>query len=71
LLPALLGELSALGAEDIAVVLGGIVPEQDREQLLSLGVKAVFGPGSSLPDIAEQLLTLLESSSREAPRVGA
>jgi methylmalonyl-CoA mutase len=71
LLPALLGELSALGAEDIAVVLGGIVPDRDREQLLSLGVKAVFGPGSSLPDIAEQLLALLEGSSREAPRVGA
>jgi methylmalonyl-CoA mutase len=71
LLPALLGELAALGAQDIAVVLGGIVPDQDRKQLLSSGVKAVFGPGSSLPDIAEQLLALLESSSLEAPRGGA
>jgi methylmalonyl-CoA mutase len=64
LLPALLAELARLGAGDIAVVLGGIVPEQDRERLLALGVKAVFGPGSALPDIAQQLLGLLEESTR-------
>ncbi len=66
LLPALLAELEALGAADIAVVLGGIVPAQDREQLLKLGVKAVFGPGSSLPDMAGVLLSLLESSANGA-----
>lgn len=64
LLPALLDELQRLGAADIAVVLGGIVPEQDRPKLLDLGVKAVFGPGSSLPDIAERLLELLEPQPR-------
>jgi methylmalonyl-CoA mutase len=62
LLPALLAELAALGASDIAVVLGGIVPEQDKARLLAQGVKAVFGPGSALPDIAEQLLGLLEGT---------
>jgi methylmalonyl-CoA mutase len=64
LLPALLTELTRLRAGDIAVVLGGIVPEQDRARLLALGVKAVFGPGSALPDIADQLLGLLEESTR-------
>ena len=66
LLPALLGELAALGAKDIGVVLGGIVPAEDRERLLQLGVKAVFGPGSALPDMAGELLTLLESSANGA-----
>ena len=61
--PALLQELAALGAPDIGVVLGGIVPAQDRERLLQLGVKAVFGPGSSLPDMAGELLSLLERSA--------
>jgi len=61
LLPLLLAELAALGAQDIAVVLGGIVPAEDRERLLQLGVKAVFGPGSALPDMAGQLLAVLES----------
>jgi methylmalonyl-CoA mutase len=64
LLPALLAELAALSAGDIQVVLGGIVPAADRQKLLGLGVKAVFGPGSPLPDIADQLLGLLEGAPR-------
>jgi methylmalonyl-CoA mutase len=71
LLPALLAELRALGAEDIAVVLGGIVPAEDRERLLGLGVKAVFGPGSALPDMAAELLSLLERSVNGAVGDGA
>jgi methylmalonyl-CoA mutase len=70
LLPALLQELAALGAGDIQVVLGGIVPDDDRKRLLELGVKAVFGPGSALPDMAAELLTLLESSSQGSPGGG-
>jgi methylmalonyl-CoA mutase len=65
LLPALLEELAALGASDIGVVLGGIVPEADRERLRELGVKAVFGPGSALPDVAADLLALLEVEGQE------
>ena len=61
LLPALLQELAALGASEIAVVLGGIVPAEDRSRLQALGVKAVFGPGSALPSIAAELLSLLEA----------
>jgi methylmalonyl-CoA mutase len=63
LVPALLQELSALGASEIGVVLGGIVPAEDRERLLGLGVKAVFGPGSALPDMAAELLSLLEATT--------
>jgi methylmalonyl-CoA mutase len=63
LLPALLAERESLGAKDIAVVLGGIVPAADRQRLLQLGVKAVFGPGSALPDKANELLSLLERSA--------
>lgn len=36
---------------DIPVVVGGIVPPQDIEELRSLGVAAVFGPGASAQDI--------------------
>ena len=70
LLPALLQELSALGASEIGVVLGGIVPAEDRERLLGLGVKAVFGPGSALPDIAAELLSLLERTAPLDGRAG-
>jgi methylmalonyl-CoA mutase len=70
LLPALLRELEALGASDIRVVLGGIVPAQDQAALLELGVKAVFGPGSALPDMAATLLGLLEGAPSGAGRGG-
>jgi methylmalonyl-CoA mutase len=63
LLPALLEELRRLGAGDIQVVLGGIVPPEDRARLGELGVKAVFGPGSALPDMAASLLGLLEAGA--------
>ena len=70
LVPALLAELATLGASDIAVVLGGIVPDPDRQRLLDSGVKAVFGPGSPLPEIADHLLALLEALPDEAQRGG-
>lgn len=70
LLPALFSELAALGARDIQVIVGGIVPAQDQPALHQLGVKAVFGPGSALPDMAAKLLSLLEASSAGASRAG-
>ncbi|RYZ07837.1 MAG: methylmalonyl-CoA mutase [Myxococcales bacterium] len=63
LLPALLEELRSLGAPDIQVVLGGIVPAEDGQRLRGLGVKAVFGPGSALPAMAAELLGLLEAGA--------
>ena len=45
-------ELDAMGV-DVPVVVGGIVPESDEASLRASGVKAIFGPGSSLPDICE------------------
>jgi methylmalonyl-CoA mutase len=70
LLPALFSELAALGARDIQVVVGGIVPAQDQPALHQLGVKAVFGPGRALPDMAATLLGLLEASIAGASRGG-
>ncbi|MDH6144534.1 hypothetical protein P3T35_006577 [Kitasatospora sp. GP30] len=41
------------GLDDVAVVLGGVIPDEDRPALLAAGVGAVFGPGTPLPVIAE------------------
>ena len=38
---------------DVLVVVGGIIPDEDAEQLKQLGVAAVFQPGASLEEIAE------------------
>lgn len=43
--------LSDHDAEDIVVFGGGIIPEDDRQQLLELGVRQVFTPGATMADI--------------------
>ena len=47
--------VEALRGAPIAVVVGGVVPESDRAALHAAGVSAVFGPGSTLPDVASVL----------------
>ena len=43
--------LNAQGLEDVLLVVGGIVPAESRKELDALGVKGIFGPGSSLTEI--------------------
>ncbi len=47
--------LEKMGAKDIIVVGGGIIPEEDKAKLLKLGITGLFGPGSSLEDIVEHV----------------
>lgn len=53
LVPKILEGLKAQGADDITVIVGGIIPTDDARRLKELGVAEVFGPGSSLKDIIE------------------
>ena len=52
LLPELVQCLKDRGAEDILVICGGIIPQQDYQFLLDAGVAAIFGPGTPVPDAA-------------------
>ena len=52
LLPELVQCLKDKGAEDILVICGGIIPQQDYQFLLDAGVAAIFGPGTPVPDAA-------------------
>ena len=52
-------ELEERGAADIQVIVGGIIPEEDVEALLRIGVKASFGPGSSITTIAKTVKDLV------------
>jgi len=49
------------GREDVAVIVGGIVPDDDREALASLGVRGVFGPGST----ADELLGYIKQNAND------
>ncbi len=55
LMPEIMRLLGEQGMVDVLVVLGGIVPEEDREPLAAMGVSAVFGPGTSTNDIIEYI----------------
>ncbi len=64
LAPMLLSELASRGAADKIVICGGVIPSQDYDFLTKAGVKAVFGPGTNIPDAAMSLLDLLKEQLR-------
>jgi methylmalonyl-CoA mutase C-terminal domain/subunit len=55
LVPRILEGLRANEAEDVLVVVGGTIPAEDAEQLKSLGVAEVFGPGAPTTEIVDFL----------------
>jgi methylmalonyl-CoA mutase len=56
LVPAIIAELRKLGADDIIVFVGGVVPQQDYEFLYDAGVKGIYGPGTPIPASAKDVL---------------
>src|SRR5205807_1573530 len=61
LVPALRDELAALGREDIMIVVGGVIPPQDFDELREAGASAIFPPGTVIADAAVDLLHELVS----------
>jgi methylmalonyl-CoA mutase len=59
LVPQLVEELRKAGGEDILVVCGGVIPDQDHAALRAAGVVAIFGPGTNIPEAASSVLRLL------------
>ena len=59
LVPELRDELERLGRGDIAIVVGGVVPDADVDELLASGAVAVYQPGTVIAEAAAELLELL------------
>ncbi|MBT4264233.1 MAG: methylmalonyl-CoA mutase [Deltaproteobacteria bacterium] len=59
LLPQLIAELKKLNREDIAVVVGGVIPAQDYDFLRQNGAIAIFGPGTVITVAAKDMLNEL------------
>ena len=55
LVPRIVQGLRENGADDVVVVVGGTIPEDDAEELKALGVAEVFGPGSTTGEIVDFL----------------
>ena len=62
LAPKLIKALEAAGAGDILVICGGVIPQQDYDFLKDAGVKAIFGPGTNIPDAARDILRLIRAT---------
>jgi methylmalonyl-CoA mutase len=67
LVPALKAALAEAGRGDIMVVVGGVIPPQDFDELRAAGAAAIFGPGTVIPDAAYDLLTELTARRETAP----
>ncbi|SEL77715.1 methylmalonyl-CoA mutase [Roseovarius azorensis] len=62
LAPKLIEALRARDAGDIIVICGGVIPQQDYEFLQKAGVKAIFGPGTNIPEAARDILRLIREA---------
>lgn len=65
LVPAVMEALQQTDSQDIRVICGGVIPERDFESLYALGVGAIFGPGTNIPEAAERVLDLLCEEKRK------
>ena len=63
LIPALISALKSQGADDILVIVGGVIPKQDYDFLFKAGVARIFGPGTTIPFSADELLKAFEEKN--------
>ena len=68
LAPKLVQALKDAGADDIIVICGGVIPQQDYQFLYDSGVKAIFGPGTNIPKAAQDILAIIREE-REAEKL--
>ena len=59
LIPKVIAELKANGRDDIMVIAGGVIPQQDYGFLYEAGVLGIFGPGTKISTAAIDILTIL------------
>ena len=59
LVPQIIAELKKLGREDILVVVGGVIPAQDYDELYRDGAVAIFGPGTRISNAVIKMIELL------------
>ncbi|MCD5413019.1 MAG: hypothetical protein LR006_02760, partial [Dehalococcoidia bacterium] len=55
LFPRIMEELKKRHLDDVIVIAGGIIPEDDRPVLNQMGIKGIFGPGTPTPEIVDYI----------------
>ncbi|SIR45481.1 methylmalonyl-CoA mutase [Aromatoleum tolulyticum] len=65
LVPQIVNELKRLGADDIVVFVGGVIPAQDYDALYAAGAKGIFGPGTPIPAAAREVLKQIRATRKQ------
>ena len=68
LVPELIAQLRKQGGDDILVVVGGVIPAQDYDELREAGVAAIFGPGTNIPKAAAEIVAPRRLPTPDRPR---
>jgi methylmalonyl-CoA mutase len=71
LVPELKAALEAEGRGDIMIVVGGVIPPADYPALYAAGARAIFGPGTNIPEAAADLIDKLNAELGYGPRQAA
>lgn len=71
LVPELKAALDAEGRGDIMIVVGGVVPPADYPAVYAAGARAIFGPGTNIPEAAADLIDKLNEELGYGPRQAA
>ncbi|MDH3315620.1 MAG: methylmalonyl-CoA mutase [Gammaproteobacteria bacterium] len=66
LVPALIKALKSEGGGDILVICGGVIPPQDYDELMKVGVAAIYGPGTNIPVAASEVIKLIRRRRKAA-----
>jgi methylmalonyl-CoA mutase, C-terminal domain len=61
LVPRIREVLDQQGLGDVPLIIGGIIPDDDKQALQALGVKGIFGPGTSTETIVEHITGLVKA----------
>ncbi len=60
LIPSMITEIKNNGNENVVIIAGGVIPQEDYLELEKAGVDAIFGPGTNITDAARRILGLIE-----------
>lgn len=66
LVPRIREVMNAQGLHDIPIMIGGIIPEEDKAMLAEYGVKGVFGPGTNTDSIVTFINQLIHNDASGA-----
>ena len=67
LFPQIISGLKERGMANVILVAGGIIPESDRDTLMAMGIRGIFGPGSSMRQVSSFVLEAVETQRNPTP----